>query len=244
MSVSPESDRRQSRASWAGGSADVSAEARRAKAEGATRHTRLDVGESKMADYAAFIRPTTCTGRQARNEDGTMDENVFELQLIELEKTVVEAPPTVSPEHSKIISEPIKDTASNDAVLATLKSEAEKNGLAVRTEREVKETESSKRHRDSVVRRATLSPGRHTGPTYFGGMPATVHEVVEIALYSAGSIAAFAAFVDHALSAIKHWRELRRGRTVRAVVAGKMIEVKDGDDLKKLVTEAVRPKKK
>ena len=99
-----------------------------------------------------------------------MDENVFELQLIELEKTVVEAPPTVSREHSEIISEPIKDIAGNDSALATLKSEAEKDGLVVRNEREMKETESSKRHRESVARSVTLSPGRHTGPTYFGGM--------------------------------------------------------------------------
>jgi hypothetical protein len=173
-----------------------------------------------------------------------MNENTFELQLIEIKETIVEAPPTVGSGHSKIISEPVKDVASNDAALATLKSEAKKHDLVVRNDREIKENENTKRQREAAARRAIYSPGRHTGPTYFGGMPATARDVIEIALYTAGSIAAFAAFVDHALSAAKHWRELRIGRTVKAVVAGKVIEVKDGDDLQQLVREALHAKRK
>ena len=144
----------------------------------------------------------------------------YQLQLIDME-TITSPPPTLEGMPPTVYPEPadyerdcaVRDEIANAAMIHGLEANRER-----KTEREP--------HRQSVGK-----------SHHFGGMPPEVTQIVEIATYAAGSIAAFTVFVRNVLGSLKDWRDLRDGRKIAVTVGGRKIELKDGDDLLKVIED-------
>ena len=123
------------------------------------------------------------------------------------------------PEVGRVLSQP-QDGENSYELTRQLEDWATQAGGEVRTERE---TES----------------GIH-GPASGGRIqyfPQDWEKVIEIATYSFVSMAAFVSFANNAISIIKNLRDLSHNpsRSVSIRLGGKVIEVKDGDDLEEFV---------
>ena len=147
----------------------------------------------------------------------------YQLQLIETE-TITSPPPTLECMRPTVYPEPA-DYERDRALRDQIADAATIHGLEANRERKT-EREA---HRQSIGK-----------SHHFGGMPPDVTQIVEIATYAAGSIAAFTVFVRNVLGSLKDWRDLRDGRKIAVTVGGRKIELKDGDDLLKVIEDQAK----
>jgi hypothetical protein len=139
-----------------------------------------------------------------------MSAPTFQLLLTEREKTTKSGPdPDIGDYHS---TPPSSDSDKDRELLAQIQESATANGLAKNVDQE-----RSSQH--------LVSDGNRQ---YWGGA-LSIYEVVQVVTYSAVAIAGFTTFIDNALSAALHWKELRQGRSIAIDVRGKPVKIADGD---------------
>jgi hypothetical protein len=156
-----------------------------------------------------------------------MTKNIFELRLVESGTHTI-LPPTLR-NGGEVIRPPPADSALDSDTSNKLRSEAKRQGLSITHDRSIRTSRPRTFGRNVV---------------FHGGMPADVHEILQWTAYSATTLGMLAAFANNVLSAVNKWLELRHGRKVIVKLGNRQIEVKNGEDLQRLIDQHIHVRTK